>query len=418
MTLVAPDILPSRHVADPLVACQTLSPDAFARVRRRMILDCCKWDPQVGDVSTLAPFPLFIRRREWRQIAMLAERLAAELMTAEQELLDRPELWKLLGIPRRLRRILKTARSVSPGAVRALRFDFHWTDDGWRISEVNSDVPGGYAEASALPRLVAEHFDGAQPVGQPDERWADAVQRALGASAGEIALVAAPGFMEDQQVVAYLARVLERRGLKTRFANPSTLIWHDDLAAVVRFYQAEWLARLPRRARRPFFSAGSTLITNPGVAVLTESKRFPLVWPKLRTSLPTWQKLLPQTRDPRDVDWRSDDRWLLKSAFCNTGDTVSARSLVTPKRWRAAARSVWWSPGNWVAQRRFETLPITTPVGEPMFPCVGVYTVNGQAAGAYTRLSRGPIVDYRAMDVALLMRADDDDVDRGDEARP
>lgn len=41
---------------------EPVAPEAFDRVRRRMIFDCCKWDPQVEDVATLAPFPLLLRR--------------------------------------------------------------------------------------------------------------------------------------------------------------------------------------------------------------------------------------------------------------------------------------------------------------------------------------------------------------------
>jgi glutathionylspermidine synthase len=226
--------------------------------------------------------------------------------------------------------------------------------------------------------------------------------------------------MEDQQVVAYLARVLASRGFTPHLVDPAGLMWRDgvatlagdhsanaattSLAAVVRFYQAEWLARLPRHVREPLLTTSRTPVVNPVASVLTESKRFPLAWADLRTTLATWRRLLPETRDPRDAPWRTDDAWLIKSAFCNTGDTVAAAGLVPPRAWRAARRSAWLFPGGWVAQRRFETLPIDTPSGAAMYPCVGVYTVNGKAAGAYVRLSRGPVVDYRAVDVALLVR--------------
>jgi len=63
-------------------------------------------------------------------------------------------------------------------------------------------------------------------------------------------------------------------------------------------------------------------------------------------------------------------------------------------------------PNNWIAQKRFESLPIATPVGA-RHVCVGVYTVNGKAAGAYARMSEKPLIDFAATDVALLV--DDDD---------
>lgn len=39
--------------------------------------------------------------------------------------------------------------------------------------------------------------------------------------------------------------------------------------------------------------------------------------------------------------------------------------------------------------------------------CVGVYTVNGKAEGAYARLSEKAIIDFEAADVALLIEDDD-----------
>jgi glutathionylspermidine synthase len=180
------------------------------------------------------------------------------------------------------------------------------------------------------------------------------------------------------------------------------------LAAVVRFYQAEWLANLPRRHRAcwlPLAVGGRTPVTNPLSSVLTESKRFPLVWDCLRTRLRTWRRLLPETRDPRDAPWQSHEGWLLKTAFCNTGDTVSAASITPAKDWRKTRWLARLFPRDWVAQRRFETSSIETPLGD-MYPCVGVYTIDGRAAGAYVRLSHRPIVDYRAIDAAMLIAPD------------
>jgi hypothetical protein len=37
-----------------------------------------------------------------------------------------------------------------------------------------------------------------------------------------------------------------------------------------------------------------------------------------------------------------------------------------------------------------------------MYPCLGVYTIDGRAAGIYGRLSARPLVDYAAVDVAVL----------------
>jgi hypothetical protein len=107
------------------------------------------------------------------------------------------------------------------------------------------------------------------------------------------------------------------------------------------------------------------------------------------------------------VDWRRSSQWLLKQAFCNTGDAVLAPDLLPVAHWRRLCREVRFNPQGWVAQRRFEPMVAQTPRG-PMFPCIGVYTINGKAAGAYGRLSRGSVVDYSATDVAVLVDANDE----------
>jgi hypothetical protein len=40
-----------------------------------------------------------------------------------------------------------------------------------------------------------------------------------------------------------------------------------------------------------------------------------------------------------------------------------------------------------------------------IFPCLGVYTVNGKAVGIYGRYSPRPLIDYAAVDVAVLISA-------------
>ncbi len=92
--------------------------------------------------------------------------------------------------------------------------------------------------------------------------------------------------------------------------------------------------------------------------------------------------------------------------MCNTGDTVCMRELMPANHWFQTRLDVFLRPSKWVAQRRFQSVPVSTPAG-PRHVCIGVYTVNGQAAGAYARLAEKPLVDFSAVDVALLI--DDDD---------
>lgn len=381
-----------------------------------MELSHCKWDSQVGDLTAVADFPLLISRETWNDLADLAERLSAETLSVEHELLDRPDLYARIALPRPLRSLLAKG-PPTPAAVRVMRFDFHYTTDGWRVSEVNSDVPGGLTEATSFTKLVARHVTDAVPAGDPTRAVVDAMVKVVG-DRGTVALTNAPGHMEDHQVVAYLAAALRARGITAHVVSPSQLRWREsrarvetpwltcDVGAVYRFYQAEWLAHLTSSIEwRPLFAGGRTPIANPGVAALSESKRLPLVWKDLRSPLQTWRCLLPETRALADAPWQNDDSWLIKSAFSNTGDTVSIRSAMSAKAWSWCVWSARLRSSSWIAQRRFTIVPVMH-CSEALLPCIGVYTVDGVAAGAYARLASGAIVDGHARDVALLVCED------------
>ena len=387
-----------------------LAREDLARLRRRAVFDCCKWDPQVEDVATLAPFPLLLSGETWRELARLAEALAGEALAAEAELVERPELHRSLGLPRAVRAALGRARKVGPavGVARLIRFDFHPTPDGWRISEANTDVPGGLNEASGLAALVAREYPGTVPAGDPAGAYADAILAGSPPRA-RIALVHATAYSDDHQVMRYLAQRLEERGAVPLLLSPAHLRWSEHraslvgasvpVARLVRFFPGEWLPGLPAESGWPSWFAGArTPMSNPASALLTQSKRFPLVWDALRTPLPTWRALLPETRDPRQASWRESEEWVLKPALGRVGEAVGIAGITPPREWRSIARSAFWRPWHWVAQRRFTAAPL----GE-LYPCIGVYTVGSRAAGAYGRVARRPLIDARAQDAAVLV---------------
>jgi len=314
--------------------------------------------------------------------------------------------------------VLGDKTPLTPPAGRVCRFDFHFTAQGWRISEANSDVPGGFSEASHFTALMAGQFPRLRPAGDPGDAWAGALDEGA-APDNTIALLSMPGLGEDHQVMAYLAARLRDRGRRAYLAKPEQIVWRDGLAhlegswhrgrlaAVVRFYQAEWLVRLKRSCDwSRFIRGGRTPVANPGLAVISESKRFPLLWEQLSTPLLAWRALLPETRDPRRAPWERDEGWLLKQTMCNTGEAIAIRELMGARDWRRTRRAARWFPAGWVAQRRFESTPILTPAG-PRHVCIGIYTVNGRAAGVYARLAVKPLIDSVAADAALLLEDDE-----------
>lgn len=397
-----------------ITAGDALPPTEYARVRRRAVFECCKWDPQVEDVATLAPFPLLLERETWRELRQVAESLAREILDAEQELVRRPELHPRLGLPRAVVAVLRRDQAASRGVARLIRFDFHATPDGWRLSEANTDVPGGLNEASGYPGLMTRPGAGA-PAGDVAAAYADALVQALPPGA-RIALVHATAYSDDHQVMRYLARRLTERGATAHLASPAHVRWtggraqldadwwRGPLDAVVRFFPAEWLPNLARRTGWPlFFQGAATPASNPATALLVQSKRLPLAWDRLECSLDTWRRLLPETRDPRDVPWRRSDAWVVKPALGRVGEGVGIAGATSAQEWRKIRRALFWHPGCWVAQRRFAASAVETPDG-PRYPCIGVYTVDSRAVGVYGRLASRPLIDARAQDVAVLVR--------------
>lgn len=403
-----------------------LPPCVFAGVRERTIFECCKWDPQCGDTAVLSDFALLLERAAWNELAAHAERLAAELDSAERALAARPELWMDLGLPRRLRKALALdlGAPLAP-APRVVRFDFHPTPDGWRISEANTDVPGGFIEASGFAALFAEHLPGAALPGNPAQAYAAALRACLpGPGPHTAALLHATAFTDDRQVMDFLAQYLEVQGVRALPLSPAHIAWDGAQPLVctpagecpadllVRFFPAEWLANLGRARSLPgglradwrrFFGPCEVPASNPPRALLTQSKRFPLVWDRLHTPLPAWRELLPETRDPRACDWRRDERWILKPALGRVGEGIGMRGVTPEKTWRQIARHARWFPGAWAAQRAFEAVPVYGPDGTPVHSCVGVFTVDGRACGAYGRIAPRALIDGRAADIAVLI---------------
>jgi hypothetical protein len=100
----------------------------------------------------------------------------------------------------------------------------------------------------------------------------------------------------------------------------------------------------------------------------------------------------------------------VKPCYGNTGDDVACIAWTPKKEWQRISRQIRFNPRSWVAQRRFDAQSIDTPLGLYR-PCIGVFTIGGHAVGAYGRLAASHVVDYRAIDAAVLIEARSEHVD-------
>lgn len=388
----------------------------WREIRERAIFDYCKWDVQCEDHSVLAQFPLFIEMDATRFLNEKAEALTREALAAEEELSRRPELLARLRLPRAIQRSLE--RSAAWGSkkreLRVMRFDFHFTTEGWRISEVNADVPGGFIEASAWNALFAEKLKGVLRPTDTSNMYAGAMREIAG-KGGLIALVHATAYSDDRQVMLHLARRFAAEGMRAWLCSPAHLRWEYGRAefeadfaskkidAIVRFFPAEWMPNLGHEAAwKPYFEECETPLSNPGSAVVLQTKRFPLVWDELRTELSSWRELLPETREFERTNGAPPEGWVVKPALGRVGEDVGIRGVTPDADLAEVMRRACKEPRSWIEQRKFEIVPIRTE-DRTWFPCIGVFTIGGKAAGFYGRVSEGPIIDRNAQDAAVLI---------------
>jgi glutathionylspermidine synthase len=401
----AATVTPSVTLARPI------EPGALRAIERQLHLHFHKWDTQVGDVSVLCEHPLVVRGREWDRICATAETLAAETEQLEARAMERQRELSHIGIPRVLSEILRRSASDVSSNARAMRFDFHQTKTGWCVSEVNSDVPGGWREGTTLPRLYQPFYTSLECPDSPLEAWGRAIESI--APRGHVALLSAPGYLEDQQVLRTFRTELGSRGIASSLIQtPAAIEWTHTggctlsgsgaaVSAIIRFYQIEWLCALSPNARwRRLLETRDTPVLNPTISAISESKRFQLLFRDSK-SCPTWNALAPECRDPREIsaEW---DAWVLKACYSNTGDRVILVGDLPRKQREQAIRRAQRHASEWVAQRRFTTMALETRLG-PVFPCIGVFVVSGRAAGAYVRLSTHQVTDGAALEAPLLI---------------
>ena len=400
-------------VAPPVKLAPPIDPSSLRSIERQLHMRLQKWDTQVGDVSVLCEHPLVLPGGEWNRLCAAAEALAAETERLESLALETPHCLSAIGVPRSLREILRrVGKPLAPNLVRAMRFDFHPTASGWRVSEANTDVPGGWREGASLPQLYQRFYAGLDCPASPLDAWGRGIETL--APTTQVALLSAPGYLEDQQVLrAFRTELQSRRIASVLIQTPAALDWTREgrctlagsvapVSAVIRFYQIEWICALPAKAGwRQLLASKNIPVLNPTVSAISESKRFPLLF-REAGNCPGWRALMPECRDPREIAFAEFDNWVLKACYSNTGDQVLIVGDLERKDRRQAIREAQRHPSRWIAQRRFATIAMESCRG-PLFPCVGVFVVGGRAAGAYVRLSRHQVTDGAAFEAPLLI---------------
>jgi glutathionylspermidine synthase len=268
---------------------------------------------------------------------------------------------------------------------------------------------------------MAEYYKGYLIPPDPTKAYVAAI-RAVVNEGASIGLVHATAHCDDRQVMQYLGQRLERSSMQAVALSPSHLKWESGCARftgpfsavqpglLVRFFPAEWLPNLHPSSWRPWFCGGKIPMSNPGTAILIQSKCLPLVWDELKTSLNTWRSLLPETKFANNVPPNSPE-WVFKPVFGRVGEDVAIAGVTEQRAYKEIIRDVSRHPVNWIAQRRFDMVPLETGSGV-QYACLGVFTLDCRAVGAYGRIATKPLIDHDAQDIAVLIRRKDREDDR------
>ena len=392
----------------------------YENYRLEVIFRGYKWDPQFLDSNTIADHVLVITEKEHAELSRLTERLAAETAEAEAALNENLKLAAPLALPGQIGKELKRMKNYRADShIRLMRFDFHpVAGGGFAVSEVNSDVPGGFAEASLLPEIAMGVF------GENMYRHIDFGGILAGAIAkkvrpgGRVMLVHCTSYSDDRQVMQFLGDKLETLGFRAIYAAADHLRFENGAAvsllggntgeidAIFRFTPLEWLIGIKPKRWQGYFDTTTPSCNHP-IAIFAQTKRFPLVWDALQKSgveLSAWRSLLPETLEVKEAKRRRDFcDFIYKPACGRVGEGISIKEACTGDEYEKIIKDAGKHPKKYLAQKRFDSRPLSGESGGSYHVCLGAFAVEGRAAGYYARMSAKPRIDSRAADIAVLI---------------
>lgn len=395
--------------------------DKYDEYRLGLMFDCYKWDPQFLDSNTIAKYALVITRQEHKELAMLTEKLDKETRAAEEFLNENQGFLKPLALPKKVGKEIKNMKNYDPeGHIRLMRYDFHPTTDGkWAVSEVNSDVPGGFAEGSFMPKAALKLLQ--EELSQQQfhyinfgEIMTDAIAKKVPPK-GRIMMVHCTCYSDDRQVMQFLGDRLKEKGFEVIYGAADHLRFRDNCAysildgnegkidGIFRFTPLEWLTDIKPKKWQGYFDT-TTVSCNHPIAMYAQTKRFPLIWDALERQglcLKTWRELLPDTLEVKAA--KGKEGYIFKPACGRVGEKISIKEACMGDEYKKILADVKKNPKKYLAQKRFDSRPLIGENKEAFHVCLGSYAVDGKHAGYYARISTSPRIDSNAADIPVLI---------------
>ena len=390
--------------------------EKYENYRLDLMFDCYKWDPQFLDNNTIARHILVITEEEHRKLESLTEKLDKETKNAEEFLNQNLKTAKILELPLKINKEVKTMKNYNPDIhIRLMRFDFHPTTQGFKVSEVNSDVPGGFAEASLMPDLALKLLGKDKYYFKNfGEIFLNSISKKI-KTKGKIMLVHCTCFSDDRQVMQFIGDKLEEKGFEVIYGASDHIRFKNNeaysilsgkegkLDGIIRFSPIEWVMQVKPKFWQGYFNTITPSCNHP-IAIFAQTKRFPFVWSILEKeglTFETWKKLLPKTKE---VDKKEDlSKYIYKPAYGRVGEKISIKEACTDEEFEQIINDVKKHPKKYVAQEKFESIPVVDEKGEKFHLCLGSYTIDGKHAGYYGRISKTKRIDSNAADIPVLI---------------
>ena len=389
----------------------------YDNYRLDVIFNCYKWDPQFLDKNTIAKHVLVISEEEHQELKKITEMLDFETIQAENFINKNLKIAKSLNLPKKIKKDLRKMKNYqSDKHIRLMRYDFHPTIEGnWAISEVNSDVPGGFAEASLMPQVAINLF---KEENYEYQNFGDIITTAIANKIQpnkRIILIHCTSYSDDRQVMQFLGDKLESMGFEPIYAAADHLRFKNNKAicildgkqgsvdAIVRFTPIEWLKDIKPKYWHGYFNTETSSCNHP-IAIFAQTKRFPFIWGQLEEKgikMTTWREFLPETIEVKDV--KKQTGFIYKPVYGRVGENISIKEACKDNEFEKIIKDVKKKPKKYIAQKKFNSKPLIDENNESFHVCLGSYCIDGKSAGYYARISQNPRIDSNAQDIPVLI---------------
>jgi hypothetical protein len=352
-----------------------------------------KWDAYLAGSLRVLPEALLLTRAEHEDAVAACRGISAALARVAASVRREPDCFDLLSIPKAVRPLIE-AEVEAPCQV--ARYDLIPTAEGWMIPEFNEDAPGGFNESIAGSTVFAAALSRGRVEGDFGQAFMDGMP-----DGRRCGLVYATGYAEDLQHMLALADLMRARGVRPVLGSPEQLscgpfgrprLAGERIDWILRFFPGEWYSFLAdltswRRA------VARIPVVNPLTRLLRQSKGL-YAWWRSAPGIDEADREILNRHTPHTVFFRPElraqllderEQWVLKQMFGRMGDAVVIGRRVSPMEWQAAIAKAEKQPSEWIVQRAFRPLALPIANGVRHYPALGVYLVNGEFAGYYSR---------------------------------